>query len=239
VPTLFRGQPIVDFYRFVDALVVSHIPAGAAVLDVGCGDGRFTEKIIEQCRPARIVGIDTDADAVRAAKSRLSAHVGAEFFQGDGEDIEFLKTLGEFTVINSRLTIHHLNDPLRALKMWADLLPPGGALIIVDIDRDSYCYEVAGCSLSTLLTWVSVIRSSGVRVGVRAIRGMQYGSEAWKEHRRKDMAHRQAIGWYRFCDIRRKFLALFPTALTGRSGGFGGIGGVHYMVYKKADVQGS
>src|ERR1700761_526229 len=51
-------------------------------LDVGCGNGAFTETIIERCNPASMQGIDPSEEQLAFARTRpaLSA---AEFRQGN------------------------------------------------------------------------------------------------------------------------------------------------------------
>lgn len=50
------------------AFLLAHVPAGARVLDVGCGEGRFTEALAE--RGARAIGIDVAEEPLRRARSR-------------------------------------------------------------------------------------------------------------------------------------------------------------------------
>ena len=50
------------------AFLLAHVPAGARVLDVGCGEGRFTEALAEH--GARVVGIDVAEEPLRRARAR-------------------------------------------------------------------------------------------------------------------------------------------------------------------------
>ena len=51
------GEPVVDLLN---------PQPGERILDLGCGDGALTEKII--CRGAEVVGVDASADMVAAAQ---------------------------------------------------------------------------------------------------------------------------------------------------------------------------
>ena len=57
-------------------------PSGLRWIDVGCGNGAFTELLAERCAPAEIQGIDPSEAQLAFARTRHSAGV-AQFRQGD------------------------------------------------------------------------------------------------------------------------------------------------------------
>src|SRR5215471_21433649 len=57
-------------------------PAGLRWLDVGCGNGAFTELLVERCAPATVYGIDPSEGQLAFARTRAAARV-AQFCQGD------------------------------------------------------------------------------------------------------------------------------------------------------------
>ncbi|HEY3759797.1 MAG TPA: class I SAM-dependent methyltransferase [Solirubrobacteraceae bacterium] len=50
------------------AFVLAHVSPAARVLDVGCGEGRFTEAFADRC--AQVVGIDVAEEPLRRARAR-------------------------------------------------------------------------------------------------------------------------------------------------------------------------
>src|SRR3569623_694561 len=50
-------------------------------IDVGCGNGAFTELLVERCAPSKVVGVDPSEGPLEFARSRLTAGV-AEFRSG-------------------------------------------------------------------------------------------------------------------------------------------------------------
>jgi 2-polyprenyl-3-methyl-5-hydroxy-6-metoxy-1,4-benzoquinol methylase len=50
------------------AFVLAHVPSGARVLDVGCGEGRFTTELVRAGRDA--LGIDVAEEPLRRARER-------------------------------------------------------------------------------------------------------------------------------------------------------------------------
>ena len=82
---------------------------GEHVLDVGCGDGGLTEKIIE--RGATVVGIDNSLSMVAAAKAR-----GLDARLMDAADLRFSEA---FDAAFSNATLHWVLDKERAARaIW-------------------------------------------------------------------------------------------------------------------------
>lgn len=93
-------------YRYTEFLV----PAGARILDLGCGTGR----LLASLRPARGVGVDLSPLMVDEARRR---HPDLEFHVGDLEDPAVLDALpGPFDVILLSDTVGSLEDCATALS---------------------------------------------------------------------------------------------------------------------------
>jgi SAM-dependent methyltransferase len=56
--------------RFLDWIGV---PNGLRWLDIGCGNGAFTQLLVERCRPADVQAFDTSAEQLAYARNRLKA----------------------------------------------------------------------------------------------------------------------------------------------------------------------
>lgn len=94
----------------------------ATLLDVGCGDGSFLKTMAD--RGWAVTGLDFDAVAVRGIQERLGleAHLGtAESMVAGGR---------KFDVVTSSHVIEHVPDPVKFLAQCAQLLKPGGRVII-------------------------------------------------------------------------------------------------------------
>jgi ubiquinone/menaquinone biosynthesis C-methylase UbiE len=57
-------------------------------LDVGCGNGAFTEEIVARCSPAKVVAIDPSDDQLAFARAKPAARV-ADFRVGDAQALQF------------------------------------------------------------------------------------------------------------------------------------------------------
>src|SRR5689334_8880244 len=62
--------------------------AGLTWLDVGCGNGAFTELVFERCAPAAIDGVDPSEEQLAFARTRPSASL-ARFTRAGAESLPF------------------------------------------------------------------------------------------------------------------------------------------------------
>lgn len=89
VPAL--GQPVLDLLK---------VRPGERILDLGCGDGVLTEKIV--ALGAEVVGVDSSPDMVRAAKGR-----GLDARMASGYSLDFNR---EFDAVFSNAALHWMKD---------------------------------------------------------------------------------------------------------------------------------
>src|ERR1700683_3320526 len=61
---------------------------GLRWLDVGCGNGAFTELVVERCAPATVEGIDASEAQLEYARRRIASPV-ARFRVGDAMALPF------------------------------------------------------------------------------------------------------------------------------------------------------
>src|SRR5258708_8693776 len=60
--------------------------SGLRWIDVGCGNGAFTELIVQRCAPAEILGIDPSDSQLAYARARPTTRI-AQFRQGDAMEL--------------------------------------------------------------------------------------------------------------------------------------------------------
>jgi ubiquinone/menaquinone biosynthesis C-methylase UbiE len=105
---------------FVDWL---DLPKGLRCLDVGCGNGAFTEVLIAGCAPATVVGLDPSEGQVAFARQRPGA-ASAEFRIGDAQALPFGD--GSFDAALMALVISFVPEPAKAVAEMARVVRPGG-----------------------------------------------------------------------------------------------------------------
>lgn len=105
-----------------------HIPAGAKILDVGCGRGDFLGGFKERGLDA--YGLDREADAVKIEG-------GASVKCCDIEKNAFPFPDNTFDVVFSKSLIEHLYNPENFITECRRVLKPGGRLILMTPDWTS------------------------------------------------------------------------------------------------------
>jgi SAM-dependent methyltransferase len=100
-------------------------PPGLRWIDIGCGNGAFTELIVERCAPAAVRGIDPSTEQLVFARSRPGARV-AEFSEGDAQALPFPDR--SFDVAVMALVIFFVPNPVRAVAEMVRVTRPGGTI---------------------------------------------------------------------------------------------------------------
>jgi SAM-dependent methyltransferase len=98
-------------------------PAGLRWLDVGCGNGAFTELLIERCTPSTISGVDPSLEQLQYARTRPGAAM-ATFRQGDAMALPFPDDA--FDAAAMALVIFFVPDPAKGVKEMIRTVRPGG-----------------------------------------------------------------------------------------------------------------
>jgi ubiquinone/menaquinone biosynthesis C-methylase UbiE len=105
--------------KFLDWL---NAPKNLKWLDVGCGNGAFTQLLIV-CAPASVVGIDSSQGQIDYARTRPGAK-GAEFHVADAQALPFPDN--SFDAASMALVIVFVPDPAKAVREMARVVRPGG-----------------------------------------------------------------------------------------------------------------
>jgi SAM-dependent methyltransferase len=98
---------------------------GLRWLDVGCGNGAFTEMIVERCAPALVQGIDPSEGQLAFARTRPVSRV-AQFRQGDAMALPFPDDTFDAAVMP--LVIFFVPDPAKGVAEMARVVCPGGLI---------------------------------------------------------------------------------------------------------------
>ena len=108
---------------------------GQRWIDVGCGNGAFTEQLIQRCAPAEAQGIDPSEAQLAFARTRPGA-AGAVFLRGDAMALPFEDD--RFDVAVMALVIHFVPDPAKGIGELTRVVRPGGlvAAYVWDGGRD-------------------------------------------------------------------------------------------------------
>lgn len=92
-------------------------------IDIGCGNGAFTELLVERCSPVEIHGIDPSEGQLAFARNRPAARI-AKFHQGNAMDLPFPDDRFDAAVM--ALVIFHVPDPPKGIGEMVRVVAPGG-----------------------------------------------------------------------------------------------------------------
>ena len=105
---------------FIDDLLdAARVGPGMRVLDLACGPGFVAAAAAE--RGALAVGLDFSSAMIASARAR---HPAIRFEESDAEALPF--AAGSFDAVVANFGIHHVPDPIRALRETHRVLRPGG-----------------------------------------------------------------------------------------------------------------
>ena len=96
--------------------------AGEMILDIGCGDGVLTQRIMAS--GARVIGLDASPEMVEAARGR-----GVDAFVADAQALDLesqAARFGQFDAAFSNAALHWMLDPDAVASGVFALLKPGG-----------------------------------------------------------------------------------------------------------------
>ena len=109
-------------------------PAGWRWLDVGCGNGAFTELIVERCSPSEVQGIDPSEEQLAFARPRL-ANAAAQFRQGDAMALPWADDTFDAAV--QALVIFFVPDAAKSVAEMVRVVRPGGNV-------SAYAWDILG-----------------------------------------------------------------------------------------------
>src|SRR4051812_17816903 len=100
-------------------------PMGLRWIDIGCGNGAFSELIVERCAPAEVQGVDPSEGQLAFARTRPAARL-ARFQQGDAMALPFADSSFDAAVM--ALVIFFVPDPAKGLSEMVRVVRPGGTM---------------------------------------------------------------------------------------------------------------
>ena len=148
--------------------------SGLRWLDVGCGNGAFTEMLVERCAPASVEGIDPSERQLAYARTRPAARA-AQFRQGDAMAQPFPDDTFDAAVMP--LVIFFVPDPSKGVAEMARVVCPGGIVTAYawDMSGGGFPYEALQVEMRALDVAVPAPPSPGAS-RIAALRDLWTGA---------------------------------------------------------------
>jgi SAM-dependent methyltransferase len=131
-------------------------PKNLRWIDIGCGNGAFTEVLIARGSPASVTGIDPSDGQLAYARTRPGTKT-AQFQLADGQALPFGDN--SFEAASMALVISFIPDPPKAAREMARVVKPGGTVA-------TYMWDFLGGGFP-LAPVAAAMKSLGLAPGAR------------------------------------------------------------------------
>lgn len=102
------------------------------VLDLGTGYGSYLSELASANSTAEFLGVDKDAEAIRYARSQTQTQRNVSFLIADVESASTEYIESGYDLGIARLLVQHLSSPQGFAEHAANVIRPGGRLVVVD-----------------------------------------------------------------------------------------------------------
>lgn len=115
----FRDRPFRELVARIDTTNPK------VVVDLGCGPGELTLTLADRWPDARVVGVDSSAEMLEAARAKDAAD-RVEWVQAAAEDWDQAGASEPVDVLVTSATLQWVPSHLRLIPSWVSALAPGG-----------------------------------------------------------------------------------------------------------------
>jgi ubiquinone/menaquinone biosynthesis C-methylase UbiE len=185
---------------------------GLRWIDVGCGNGAFTQLLVERCTPAEVQGIDPSEGQLAFARTRSTSRV-AEFRQADAMELPF--PADRFDAAVMALVLVFVPDPAKGIAEMIRVVRPGGTVA-------TYMWDMLGGG-SPIDPILVEIRAMGLThpsapqleaSGMQALRDLWTGAGLETVETREITVHRTFADFDDFWMTEIKSPAVAPVVAT-------------------------
>jgi 2-polyprenyl-6-hydroxyphenyl methylase/3-demethylubiquinone-9 3-methyltransferase len=129
-----------------------YLPRNGRILDLGCGFGLFSLYFALDSPERKITGVDLDADRIEAA-TRCARRLGVENVEYINTNVLDWKGAAQFDAVFMLDLVHHLpkHEVADFLGRIAELVAPGGVLILKDVSNKPYYKMLFTLALDRLM----------------------------------------------------------------------------------------
>jgi SAM-dependent methyltransferase len=112
------SEPLADGF-----LELTEVRAGHRAVDVGCGPGALTARLVARLGEPAVAAVDPSPPFVAAAAERFP---GVDVRTGTAEELPFSD--GSFDLAAAQLVVHFMADPVQGLREMGRVVRPSGTV---------------------------------------------------------------------------------------------------------------
>lgn len=199
VSTLFNNN---DFF-------MSNLPeCRNRAIDIGCGSGVLTERLVEAFQ--EVVGIDISETMLAIARSTRQPK-NVSYLNMNAESMYFNM---KFDFVVSRTTLHHIKNKKAVLENMKTFLNPGGKIVILDNVSEIETPKRYAYLVGAYFEFIPNVIKYGLKTAKRVFK--HNTSESWLEHLACDKYLSEE-------KTRRLYNDLFPNCELHKMGCFMGV----------------
>ncbi|GFP74325.1 class I SAM-dependent methyltransferase [Clostridium fungisolvens] len=116
------------------AYEVADVKEGKLAADIGAGTGFITEGLLQ--KGLNVIAVDQSYEMIEEMKQKFNLSNQVEYRQGDAEKLPIDDVTVDYAMAN--MYLHHVEDPLIAIKEMVRILKPSGKLVITDLDQHNH-----------------------------------------------------------------------------------------------------
>lgn len=113
---------------------IAKLEAGKTAADIGAGTGFITEGLLK--RNLNVVVVDQSEEMLKSMQSKFADYDNVEYKLGNYDSLPIEDSAVDY--VFASMFLHHVEEPLVAIKEMARILRPGGKLIIADAEEHPY-----------------------------------------------------------------------------------------------------
>lgn len=125
----FFSQDVRNF-----AYGLAEIKEGKIAADLGAGTGFMTHGLLQA--GLKVLAVDQSLEMLALLKSKYAACEGLRCLEGDSDALPIEDCSVDYAFAN--MFLHHVADPLVAIKEMHRILKPGGRVVITDLDKHEF-----------------------------------------------------------------------------------------------------
>tara|TARA_B100001123_G_scaffold77627_1_gene87842 strand:+ start:4637 stop:5380 length:744 start_codon:yes stop_codon:yes gene_type:complete len=126
---------------------------GLTVLDVGCGGGLLCEPLTRL--GASVIGIDPTPETIHVARAH-AAQMELEIDYRIATPNELVSSNNHYNIVLNLEVIEHVSDPFSHTQACAQLLAPGGIMVLSTLNRNFRSFITAIVAAEYILGWLPV-----------------------------------------------------------------------------------